>query len=74
MHHLKHLKQLVPLDKLHHILALNENEKAPIVEKEHATLRPLMLKQLHEHRHFFLGKHEGKIHHTFCSLKSQTRF
>ena len=53
------------------VLALNENEKVPIVEKEHATLRPLMLKQLHDRHLFFLGKHGRKNDPPYRSLKSQ---
>ena len=64
-------KMLYILEVEEIILALNENEKTPIMEKEQATLRPLVLKQLREHLHFLLGKHGRKNHHPSRSLKSQ---
>ena len=53
------------------IWALDENEKATIMEKEHASIEDNVLKYLHDHNYSILGKHECKDHYPFRSLKSQ---
>ena len=55
------------------IMELNENERTTIMKKAPKIFEDLVLKQLHEHNYFFLGKHGGKNHHPICSLKRQAR-